>query len=156
VGIWTPSTFAQAGLYISNTSIAGRIYELSSEHHVRNEVVLDHVSNWQIYALQTEEERGEGSFAMPLDIRNSSNITFANLHMYRVVSSYQPFKYAVTVTNSKKIRFATSTAIATAKYRSTVQSTIKPTILKYGSANSPGSRFPEPSLQLAQAPHPLC
>ncbi len=105
VGIWTPSTFAQAGLYISNTSIAGRIYELSSEHHVRNEVVLDHVSNWQIYALQTEEERGEGSFAMPLDIRNSSNITFANLHMYRVVSSYQPFKYAVTVTNSKKIRF---------------------------------------------------
>jgi pectate lyase-like protein/SMP-30/gluconolaconase/LRE-like protein len=105
VGIWTPSTFAQAGLYISNTSIAGRIYELSSEHHVRNEAVLDHVSNWQIYALQTEEERGEGSFALPLDIRSSSNITFANLHMYRVVSSYQPFKYAVTVANSRNIRF---------------------------------------------------
>jgi hypothetical protein len=105
VGIWTPSTFAQAGLYISNTSIPGRIYGLSSEHHVRNEVVLDHVSNWQIYALQTEEERGEGSFALPLDIRNSSNITFANLHMYRVVSSYQPFKYAVTLANSQNIRF---------------------------------------------------
>ena len=105
VGIWTPSTFAQAGLYISNTSTAGRIYELSSEHHVRNEVVLDHASNWQIYALQTEEERGEGGFALPLDIRNSSNITFANLHMYRVVSSYQPFKYAITVTNSSNIRF---------------------------------------------------
>jgi hypothetical protein len=105
VGLWTPSTFAQAGLYISNTSTAGRIYELSSEHHVRNEVVLDHASNWQIYALQTEEERGEGGFALPLDIRDSSNITFANLHMYRVVSSYQPFKYAVTVTNSSNIRF---------------------------------------------------
>ncbi len=105
VDIWTPSTFAQAGLYISNTSTAGRIYELSSEHHVRNEVVLDHASNWQIYALQTEEERGEGGFALPLDIRNSSNVTFANLHMYRVVSSYQPFKYAVTVTNSSNIRF---------------------------------------------------
>lgn len=105
VGLWTPSTFAQAGLYISNTSTAGRIYELSSEHHVRNEVVLDHASNWQIYALQTEEERGEGGFALPLDIRNSSNITFANLHMYRVVSSYQPFKYAVMVTNSSNIRF---------------------------------------------------
>ena len=105
VSIWTPSTFAQAGLYISNTSTAGRIYELSSEHHVRNEVVLDHASNWQIYALQTEEERGEGGFALPLDIRNSSNITFANLHMYRVVSSYQPFKYAITVTNSSNIRF---------------------------------------------------
>ena len=105
VDIWTPSTFAQAGLYISNTSTGGRIYELSSEHHVRNEVVLDHASNWQIYALQTEEERGEGGFALPLDIRDSSNITFANLHMYRVVSSNQPFKYAITVTDSKNIRF---------------------------------------------------
>ncbi len=105
VGIWTPSTFAQAGVYISNSSAGGRIYELSSEHHVRNEVVLDHASNWEIYALQTEEERGEGGFALPLDIRNSSNITFANLHMYRVVSSVQPFKYAVTVANSSNIRF---------------------------------------------------
>jgi pectate lyase-like protein/SMP-30/gluconolaconase/LRE-like protein len=105
VGIWTPSTFAQAGLYISNTSTGGRIYELSSEHHVRNEVVLDHASNWQIYALQTEEERGEGGFALPLDIRDSSNITFANLHMYRVVSSFQPFKYAASITNSSDIRF---------------------------------------------------
>jgi hypothetical protein len=105
VDLWTPSTFAQAGLYISNTSIPGRIYQLSSEHHVRNEVILDQVSNWEIYALQTEEERGEGSFALPLEIRNSSDITFANLHMYRVVSSYQPFNYAVTVANSRNIRF---------------------------------------------------
>jgi hypothetical protein len=103
--IWTPSTFAQAGLYISNTSTSGRIYQLSSEHHVRNEVVLDHTSNWQIYALQTEEERGESGFALPLDIRDSSNITFANLHMYRVVSSYQPFKEAVNLANSRNIRF---------------------------------------------------
>jgi hypothetical protein len=103
--IWTPSTFAQAGLYISNTSTEGRIYQLSSEHHVRNEVILDHASNWQIYALQTEEERGEGGFALPLDIRNSSNITFANLHMYRVASSYQPFPYAITISNSENIKF---------------------------------------------------
>jgi hypothetical protein len=105
VDIWTPSTFAQAGVFISNTSVSGRIYELSSEHHVRNEVILDHASNWQIYALQTEEERGEGGFALPLDIRDSSNITFANLHMYRVVSSYQPFPYAITVTNSRNVQF---------------------------------------------------
>jgi sugar lactone lactonase YvrE len=104
VDIWTPSTFAQAGLFISNTSTSGRIYELSSEHHVRNEVILDHASNWEIYALQTEEERGESGFALPVDIRDSSNITFANLHMYRVVSSYQPFPNAVSVSNSKEIR----------------------------------------------------
>ncbi len=105
VDLWTPSTFAQAGLLISNTSTPGRIYQLSSEHHVRNEVILDHASNWQIYALQTEEERGEGGFALPLDIRDSSNITFANLHMYRVVSMVQPFRNAITVANSSNIRF---------------------------------------------------
>lgn len=105
VDIWTPSTFAQAGVFISNTSTSGRIYELSSEHHVRNEMILDHASNWEIYALQTEEERGESGFALPVDIRDSSNITFANLHMYRVVSSYQPYPNAVSVSNSKDIRF---------------------------------------------------
>jgi hypothetical protein len=102
--IWTPSTFAQAGVSISNTSTSGRIYELSSEHHVRNEIKLNHVSNWQIYALQTEEERGEGPFALPLSIENSSNITVANYHSYRVVSSYQPFPNAIKVANSNNIQ----------------------------------------------------
>ena len=105
VNIWTPSTFAQAGMLISNTSVGGRIYELSSEHHVRNEIILDHASNWQIYALQTEEERGESGFALPLDIRDSSNITIANLHMYRVVSSYQPFLRAISIARSSNIQF---------------------------------------------------
>ena len=41
--IWTPDTFAQAGLYISDTSTPGHVYELSAEHHVRTEVKLDHV-----------------------------------------------------------------------------------------------------------------
>jgi hypothetical protein len=103
--IWTPSTFAQAGLLISNTATEGRVYQLSSEHHVRNEVKLDHVSNWRIYALQTEEERGEGPFALPLSIDNSSNITIANFHGYRVVSSYQPILNAIHVAASKDIRF---------------------------------------------------
>ncbi|HTQ96666.1 MAG TPA: glycosyl hydrolase family 28-related protein [Candidatus Acidoferrum sp.] len=105
VNLWTPSTFAQAGLYISDTSTSGRVYELSSEHHVRNEVVLHNASNWQIYALQTEEERGEGGFALPLEIRDSSDITIANLHMYRVVSSYQPYPFAIRITDSKNLRF---------------------------------------------------
>jgi Pectate lyase superfamily protein/SMP-30/Gluconolactonase/LRE-like region len=104
VNIWTPSTFTQAGLYVSNTSTEGRVYELSSEHHVRNEAVFEGVSNWQVFALQTEEERGEGGFALPLEIRNSNNLLFANLHMYRVVSSYQPFPDAIRISNSKNIR----------------------------------------------------
>ena len=103
--IWTPDTFAQAGMLISDTSTEGRIYEMSSEHHVRNEVLLRHVSNWRIYALQTEEERGEGGFALPLEIENSSNITVVNFHIYRVISTYQPFPYAVKVSGSQNIRF---------------------------------------------------
>jgi hypothetical protein len=105
VNIWTPSTFAQAGLYISNTSTPGRIYELSSEHHVRNEIMLRHTSNWAIYALQTEEESGESAMALPIEVQDSSNITFANYHSYRVVSSYQPFPYAVSITGSSNIHF---------------------------------------------------
>ena len=103
--IWTPSTFAQAGLYVSDTATSGRVYELSSEHHVRNEVMFRRASNWEVYALQTEEERGEGGFALPLQVEDSSNITFANFHLYRVVSMFQPFPYAMKVTNSKNIRF---------------------------------------------------
>jgi sugar lactone lactonase YvrE len=103
--IWTPSTFAQAGMLISNTSTEGRIYEMSSEHHVRYEVQLHNVSNWRIYALQTEEERGEGGFALPLEIDGSSDITVSNFHIYRVISSFQPFPWAVKVSNSKNIRF---------------------------------------------------
>lgn len=105
IDIWTPSTFAQAGMLVSNTSTEGRVYEMSSEHHVRHEVQLRNVSNWQIYALQTEEERGEGGFAMPLEIEGSSNITVANFHIYRVISMFQPFPWAIEVSDSKNIRF---------------------------------------------------
>jgi sugar lactone lactonase YvrE len=78
---------------------------MSSEHHVRYEVQLHNVTGWQLYALQTEEERGEGGFALPLEIDGSSNITVANFHIYRVISSVQPFPWAIQVSNSKNIRF---------------------------------------------------
>jgi sugar lactone lactonase YvrE len=102
--IWTPSTFAQAGLYISHTSTPGRIFELSCEHHVRNEVKLNHVANWKIIALQTEEEWGESASALPLEIENSHNILIANYHSYRVIGSYHPFPEAIRVTNSSDIQ----------------------------------------------------
>ncbi len=102
--IWTPSTFAQAGLYVSDTTTEGRVYELSSEHHVRHEVQLHNVSNWHLYAVQTEEERGEGGFALPMELLNCSHITVANFHLYRVVSSFQPFPYAIKIANSHDIR----------------------------------------------------
>jgi hypothetical protein len=103
--IWTLDTFAQTGLYISDTSIPSRVFGLSSEHHVRNEFMLKNVANWELYALQSEGESGESANAYSLDIENSHNLTIANYHGYRVVRSYQPFPYAVRMSHSYDIRF---------------------------------------------------
>lgn len=104
VDIWTPSTFARAGLRVSDTTTPGRVYQMSSEHHVRHELQFHRVSNWAVYAPQTEEERGESGYAIPLEIEDSSNITIANFHLYRVVSSFQPFPYAIRVAGSSGIK----------------------------------------------------
>ena len=103
--IWTPDTFAQAGMLISNTTIPGFVYEISSEHHVRAEFKLKNVSNWQLYALQTEEESGESQNASSLEIDHSSNLTIANYHGYRVTHMEKPFPYAVRVADSNNIHF---------------------------------------------------
>jgi len=103
--IWTPSTFAQAGMVVSDTETEGRAYQISIEHHVRNELEVRNAAHWHFYALQTEEERGESGFALPIEIDSSHDITFANFHSYRVISSFQPFPWAVKVSNSRDIRF---------------------------------------------------
>jgi sugar lactone lactonase YvrE len=103
--IWTPSTFAQAGMVVSDTDTEGRAYQISSEHHVRNEVEVRNAAHWEFYALQTEEERGESGFCLPIEIDSSHDITFVNYHGYRVISSYQPFPWAVKISNSHDIHF---------------------------------------------------
>jgi sugar lactone lactonase YvrE len=42
---------------------------------------------------------------LPLEIANSKNILVANYHSYRVVSTYQPFPYAIRIEASQNIRF---------------------------------------------------
>jgi len=103
--IWTPSTFAQAGILVSDTETPGRVYELSSEHHVRNEVEVRRAAHWSFYALQTEEERGESGFALPIEVDSSRDILFANYHGYRVISSIQPFPCAAKISDSRDVRF---------------------------------------------------
>lgn len=103
--IWTPSTYAQAGMVVSDTETEGHAYQISSEHHVRNEVMVRNAAHWHFYALQTEEERRESGFALPIEIDSSHDITFANFHSYRVISSFQPFPWAVKVSNSRDIHF---------------------------------------------------
>ena len=103
--IWTPDTFAQAGFYISDTSTPGHVYELSAEHHLFNEIKLDHVENWDFNAPQTEEEAPTSPEAVSLEINWSRNITVANYHGYRVTRSHAPFPAAVRLSNSSDIRF---------------------------------------------------
>jgi sugar lactone lactonase YvrE len=103
--VWTPSTFAQAGMLVSDTDTGGRVYQMSSEHHVRHEVQVRNAAHWGFYALQTEAERGESGFDLPLEIDSSDDINVANFLAYRVISMSQPFPWAIKVSNSRNIRF---------------------------------------------------
>lgn len=103
--VWTPSTFTQAGLFVANTKTPGIVYEMSAEHHVRHEIVLDGVENWEFYAPQTEQEQRDGWDTVALEIRNSRNIRINNYHGYRVTRSQKPAPAAVRLYNSGNIRF---------------------------------------------------
>jgi hypothetical protein len=78
---------------------------MSLEHHVRTELKLDRVENWDFYAPQTEEEAGESAECLSLEISRSRNITIANYHAYRVTRSHAPFPAAVRLYHSGDIRF---------------------------------------------------
>jgi hypothetical protein len=94
-GIWSPNTYASAGLYVSDTDTPGHVYEMSVEHHVRNEIVLNRVSNWEFLAPQTEEEYRESRNAISFEIRDSHDILIANYHGYRVTRTTGPAPAAV-------------------------------------------------------------
>jgi len=104
-GLWTPNTYAQAGLYVSDTTTPGRVYQMSSEHHGRVEIALNRVANWQLIAPQTEEEGGESRDAVALEIRDSHDILVANLHAYRVTRTAKALPAAVTLYGARDIRF---------------------------------------------------
>jgi hypothetical protein len=103
--IWTPDTFAQAGFYVSDTTTPGHVYELSVEHHVRNEIKFVDAENWDLDAPQTEEESGEGPEALSLEFDDCKNITIANYHGYRVTRSWAPFPDAVRIYDSADLHF---------------------------------------------------
>ena len=104
-GIWSHAGTAHAGLVIENTSTPGVIYQFSCEHHMRDEVRIDHASNWKIYDLQTEEENPEGQDAVPVELESAHDILFANTYMYRVSRTVLPKPYAVVAHDSAGIDF---------------------------------------------------
>ncbi|MDR6807031.1 hypothetical protein J2Y45_004635 [Dyadobacter sp. BE34] len=118
--IWTANTFASAGTYVSNTSTPGRVYAMSVEHHVRNEVRFKNVSNWKVYALQLEEESKESSGCQPLEIESCDNMLFANLYMFRVIRVSTPFPHSIRSWNNRKLEFLNVHNYSQTKYPSTV------------------------------------
>ncbi len=103
--IWTPNLHAQSGMLISDTSTSGRVYAMSLEHHVRNEMIVRNASHWRFYAVQFEEEREEGPKALPLEIDRCSDLQFANTWFYRVISCFVPFPHATRISSSRDLRF---------------------------------------------------
>ncbi|RST30634.1 gluconolaconase [Sphingomonas ginkgonis] len=103
--VWSPNTYADPGIYVSDTSTPGRIIQASVEHHVRTEFAFNRAANWELFTPQTEEEAGEGLDTVGLSIRDSRNLLIANYHGYRVTRTRQPAPAAVVVANSTDIRF---------------------------------------------------
>lgn len=103
--IWTPSPYASAGMFISNTSTPGRIYFISIEHHVRNEVIIDQVANWRMFGLQLETESGEGPYCLPVKVSNSQDLLFVNTFLYRVSRVSTPVHHAICTENVKELTF---------------------------------------------------
>jgi hypothetical protein len=104
-GIWSHGGTAKAGLLIENTTTPGVIYQFSCEHHMRDEVRIDHASNWKIYDLQTEEENPEGSDAVAVELESVHDVLFANTYMYRVSRNVMPKPYAVVAHDSAGVDF---------------------------------------------------
>jgi len=103
--IWTANTYATSGVFISDTDVPGRIYAMSIEHHVREEVRMRNVSNWKIYCMQTEEEGVESIECQPIEMDGCRNLTFANLYMFRVIRVNRPFHSSVRIRNCEEIEF---------------------------------------------------
>ncbi|WP_375421061.1 glycosyl hydrolase family 28-related protein [uncultured Sphingomonas sp.] len=104
-GIWSPNGLASTGFLVTDTKTPGHVYELSAEHHFRNEIVLRNVENWEFLAPQTEQEVRDGVNAVSTEFHDSHNILFANYHSYRVTRSIKPMDTAVRLTRSGNIRF---------------------------------------------------
>lgn len=102
---WASATPVRAGFLVENTSTPGHVYELSCEHHTQNEVQFHSVSNWEVVALQTEEDPGQAVGATSLELLNVHDLIFANLFQYRASRSLLPAVNASLSQNSTNICF---------------------------------------------------
>ncbi|MEH1015318.1 glycosyl hydrolase family 28-related protein [Micromonospora sp. CPCC 206060] len=100
--IWSVTGWADNGFLIEDTSVRGRMYEVSVEHHEHREVVLRRVWNWELHALQTEDHiYGWRSQAVELD--DVHDVLLGNTVFFRVATVQGPYPYAVGLHNSSGI-----------------------------------------------------
>ena len=116
--IWTASTYAANGFYVNNTSTPSRLYAMSIEHHVRNEVRMKNVSNWKIYAFQFEEESREGQYCQPLEMDNCSDIMIANMYLFQVIRVNTIYPYAIRTWNCRNVELINVHNYAQTKFAS--------------------------------------
>lgn len=103
--IWSASPYAEAGISITDTDTPGHMYCISLEHHVRNEIKMHNVQNWHFYALQTEEEKGEGPECLPMELNHCAHLSFFNYFIFRTVFVEHPYDTAIRVWDSRDITF---------------------------------------------------
>ncbi|MEU4779757.1 glycosyl hydrolase family 28-related protein [Micromonospora sp. NPDC023633] len=100
--IWSVAGWADNGFLVEDTSVRGRMYEVSVEHHEHREVVLRRVRDWELHALQTEDHiYGWRSQAVELD--DVHDVLFGNTVFFRVATVQGPYPYAVGLRDSTGI-----------------------------------------------------
>ena len=103
--MWTANTYAEAGFFVSETETPGVMYQVSIEHHVRHEVLMRNVANWQFLCMQTEEEVAEGPYCQPYELTNCRNLLFANFYSFRVIWVDNPYPSVVRAWNCQNLEF---------------------------------------------------
>lgn len=102
--IWSSDWSAAIGLLVSDTSTPGRIYGMSVEHHLGNEVKLENVAGWSLDALQTEADP-YSERTLAVEMSDCRDICFGNLFAYRRVALETSHPHAVRVEGCNGITF---------------------------------------------------
>ena len=100
--IWIPDVWTRDGFRVSNTDAPGQVWMISVEHHLEVEVVLEHVSNWKIIALQTEENLGSEQ-ACSIRMDHCRDLEIANLFQYRVQAIGTESPYAAYINDCENV-----------------------------------------------------
>ena len=103
--IWSASPYAEAGIFLSETSTPGVMYQVSVEHHVRHEILMRNVENWKFLGIQTEEEVAESSWCQPYELTNCRKLLFANFYAFRVIWVDNPYPSVVRAWNCQELEF---------------------------------------------------